>query len=328
MTSLILGVDGGGTKTVAALATLDGELVGRGSSGGSNPQSMGIESAARAVEEAIEGALKAANARREDIAASAFGMSGADFDRGRRLVEATVGSLGSFGRTFVENDTLLVLRLASKELVGVGLVSGTGINCIGLDRSGRRIQIGGMGAVSGDLGSASDLAELAIAEAWRQVDGRTVATDLGGAVLDAFGTRDLEAIAEAWGSASPRVPSVVSALFACARARDPAALSVLGVAARRLGEAAATCAVRLGLAEPVVALGGSMFSLPGHEPFRAAVMRDVLKRIPAAHVRAPVEAPVTGALLLAADQLGRSELEDVLRAAARRSREPDRTSTE
>src|SRR5690349_24529006 len=49
----ILGVDGGGTKTVALLGDQNGKVLARGVSGSSNANAIGFESACLAVENAI-----------------------------------------------------------------------------------------------------------------------------------------------------------------------------------------------------------------------------------------------------------------------------------
>ena len=49
----ILGVDGGGTKTLALLGDLDGNVLGRGVSGPSNTNAVGFDAACSALESAI-----------------------------------------------------------------------------------------------------------------------------------------------------------------------------------------------------------------------------------------------------------------------------------
>jgi N-acetylglucosamine kinase-like BadF-type ATPase len=57
---LVLGVDGGGSKTHALVADERGHTVGFASSGRSNWEDTGLEAAGLALEEAIWGALAAA----------------------------------------------------------------------------------------------------------------------------------------------------------------------------------------------------------------------------------------------------------------------------
>ncbi len=55
---LILGLDGGGTKTAALLADDHGQVLGWSQVGGSNYHVLGLENAYAAVKQAVEGTLQ------------------------------------------------------------------------------------------------------------------------------------------------------------------------------------------------------------------------------------------------------------------------------
>jgi sugar (pentulose or hexulose) kinase len=76
---LVLGVDGGGSKTHALVADERGEVVGFASSGRSNWEDTGLEAAGAALAEAIGGALSAAQVPPGALAASALGLAGLDW---------------------------------------------------------------------------------------------------------------------------------------------------------------------------------------------------------------------------------------------------------
>ena len=59
----VIGVDGGGTKTAAALADMDGKIIARAVSGGSSVRNFGIKLAAENVAKAIYYLIK----RRKNI---------------------------------------------------------------------------------------------------------------------------------------------------------------------------------------------------------------------------------------------------------------------
>ena len=54
----VIGVDGGGTKTVALLAGVDGRVIARGVNGPSNYNAVGFETACLALESSINAARK------------------------------------------------------------------------------------------------------------------------------------------------------------------------------------------------------------------------------------------------------------------------------
>ncbi len=288
MSELFLGVDGGGTKTVAMIADGGGHVIAAGRAGGSNYQSIGRTAAAAELRAAVEVALRRAGADLRDITAAAFGIAGADRTPEMTIVQSMVAQAVPVERRFVENDALLVLRAVTKDAVGVGLIAGTGTNCVGRDRYGRRHQVGGMGAISGDVGYAEDLAMRAIGGAWMASDGRTGPSALADSVPRAIGVETAEEIPRHLVRGvipEPVIRRVVQCLFEQAREGDGLALRIIEDTGARLGAAAAAVMRTLVLrgSNAIVVLGGAMFQTVGHDLLVEAVER----RIPQHRQRGP-----------------------------------------
>src|SRR5260370_42567743 len=73
----ILGFDGGGTKTECVLMNSADQVLARTYAGPSNPARIGVESAARAVEESAELALRETGLQRSAVTAGGAGPGGA-----------------------------------------------------------------------------------------------------------------------------------------------------------------------------------------------------------------------------------------------------------
>ncbi|MCB9651227.1 MAG: hypothetical protein H6730_32220 [Deltaproteobacteria bacterium] len=306
MSKLFLGVDGGGTKTVAAVADESGRVVAHARTGGSNYQAIGASAAGRELRAAVDSALKAAGATMDDVAAAAFGMAGADRASEMAIVEAMVDAHVAVKPRFVENDALLVLRAGTKDAVGVGLVAGTGTNCIGRDRYGRRHQIGGMGNISGDVGYAEDLAMRALGGAWMAFDGRTGPSMLTGALCEALGVESVEhlpALMVRGELPEAVVKASVQVLFRCARAGDGLARRIVEDTGSRLGAAAVAAMRALVLRGPnaILVLGGAMFQAEGHDLLVESCTKRVRTAVSEAHVIVLDTHPVVGAVLFARD---------------------------
>src|SRR6266513_3268225 len=72
---LVVGVDGGGTRTRAAV--LNGaRIMGEGMAGPSNPLRVGIANGATAIREAVDKACAAAVIHRDDLVAAGIGLAG------------------------------------------------------------------------------------------------------------------------------------------------------------------------------------------------------------------------------------------------------------
>lgn len=321
MSGLFLGVDGGGTKTVAALADARGALVAVARTGGSNYQDLGRSSAGRELKAAVETALGRVGARMEDVEAAAFGMAGADREAEMEIVQGMIAEYVPVSRRFVENDALLVLRAGTKDAVGVGLVAGTGTNCIGRDRYGRRHQIGGMGTISGDVGYAEDLAMRTLGGAWKAFDGRAGPSALTEAIQLDLGVASVEALTSLMVRGElpqPIIKRSVQCLFRCAREGDGLARRIVADTGARMGAAAAAAMRALVLrgSNAVVVLGGAMFQTEGHDLLVQACTKRIADTVSEAHVIVLDTEPVVGAVLFARDLVGHAPRDFALAARA------------
>ena len=95
----MLGVDGGGTSTVALLAVPDGEPIGRGVAGPSNAKAVGVAAARQALEAAIAAAFADAGLESRTVAVACLGLAGFDRPEDKQLLgewaEAGSGPSGS-----------------------------------------------------------------------------------------------------------------------------------------------------------------------------------------------------------------------------------------
>jgi N-acetylglucosamine kinase-like BadF-type ATPase len=306
MRELYLGVDGGGTKTVAAIADGTGHVISAGRAGGSNYQIIGRTAAIAELRAAVDVALRGAAVDLSGITAAAYGIAGADRAPEMAVVQDMIAEAVPVAKRFVENDALLVLRAVTKDAVGVGLIAGTGTNCVGRDRYGRRHQVGGMGPVSGDVGYAEDLAMRAIGAAWMATDGRTGPSQLATSVPRAIGVESVEEIPRHLVRGvipEPVIRRVVQCLFEQARDGDGLAIRIIEDTGARLGAAAAAVMRTLVLrgSNAIVVLGGAMFQSDGHDLLVESVERRIRNTVNEAHVIKLNMNPVVGAILFARD---------------------------
>src|SRR2546429_9250608 len=70
---LVVGVDGGGTRTRAVILSGD-HILGEGTAGASNPLRVGIANAGAAIREAIDKARAPALIHRDDLVAGGIGL--------------------------------------------------------------------------------------------------------------------------------------------------------------------------------------------------------------------------------------------------------------
>lgn len=130
----VLAVDGGNTKTIALVASLDGTILGAGRGGcgdiyNAPTGTVWPDSASAAVaniEYAVTSALEAAGIRASDLITGVFNMAGADWPEDFAYLQTALEARG-FGRTiYVQNDAMGVLHAGSSDDTGVSVVCGTG----------------------------------------------------------------------------------------------------------------------------------------------------------------------------------------------------------
>ncbi|MEW4567868.1 BadF/BadG/BcrA/BcrD ATPase family protein [Tautonia sp. JC769] len=170
---LVLGVDGGGTSTVAWLAEGEGTILGRGAAGPSNAKAIGPDRARAALGEAIAEARAEAGAGGAPIEVACLGLAGFDRPDERALLARWCEEEGWANRLIPANDGDLVLAAGTPEGFGIALIAGTGSIAVGRSRTGRTGRSGGWGPLIGDEGSAYAVALAGLRLVARRFDGRS-----------------------------------------------------------------------------------------------------------------------------------------------------------
>lgn len=301
-----LGADVGATKTHVLIADEGGQAVGFGQGGPGNHESVGYDGLARALGQATHKALAAASLSHADLAGAGFGVAGYDWPDERADTLAAIATLGLSAPIGAVNDTLIGLLAGSEAGWGVAVVSGTGCNCWGWDRTRQREgQVTGGGQRMGEAAGAAELvaqAVRAVAYAWT---GRGPATRLSAAFIQHTGARDLadllHGITEGHLELNARAAPLV---FEVAAGGDAVARAVIDWAGRELGALAATVARQLKFEalDFDLVMVGSLFNGGSLliEPMRATI----LATAPGARLVRLSTPPVVGAVLLGMEQAG------------------------
>src|SRR5689334_20702064 len=171
---LILGVDGGGTKTVAWLSrqVAAAAALGQGSAGPSNARAVGFPDAQRNIEAAIDAAFQTAGLQRNKVAAACLSLAGMGRASDRESMRAWALEKNIASRVEITTDAESVLAAASPRRVGIALICGTGSFVWGRDETGRNERAGGWGYLLGDEGSAYGTAVAGLQAAAQAIDGR------------------------------------------------------------------------------------------------------------------------------------------------------------
>jgi N-acetylglucosamine kinase-like BadF-type ATPase len=301
----LIGVDGGGTKTVAWLVRLSvdgGEVVlGKGQAGPGNPRAVGFEVAQTNIEAAIAAAFAEARLPRTAARAACLGLAGAGRTSEQEQIQTWAVSRGIAEQVDVVADIEPVLAAASPENIGVALVCGTGSLVWGRNRAGETARCGGWGYLLGDEGSAYAIALAGLRAAVRAADGRGPATSMLSRLqerLAAATAADLIDRVYQADMTRERIAQLAEVVFEAAPG-DEVARQLIEAGAAELRAAVGVVARRLNFApgEYPLALAGSV--LLRQDDYRNLVCSKLLETGTCPNVAIAVPDPVSGAVVLA-----------------------------
>jgi N-acetylmuramic acid 6-phosphate etherase len=305
--TLALGIDGGGTRTVALLArgqsSPDGRstVLGRGEAGPSNLQVVGAEKAYAALDRAVENAFSSANLPRTCVQVAWFGLAGAGRSENQELVRSWALRRGIAADVEVTADAPLLLAAGTPDGWGVAIIAGTGSMAVGRSPDSRSSRAGGWGYLFGDEGSGYALSLAAFRAVAHMADGRGPDTSLAAALLERLQLdRPQDLIAMVYGGTldRPALAALAPLVLEAAQAGDAVASAIVQDGAEQLAAIAAACARRIALEPPVpLALAGGL--LLGSASYRERVVRALAAQGIAAAPVAVVPEPAAGAVRLA-----------------------------
>lgn len=317
---VVLGIDGGGSKTQAALMDLSGRVLATGWGGPSNYHDIGVAAARANIQQAVEAAVAAAavgSAKRAHPGGVRVPVTGVN---GVRALSAFLG----IGSTVVESDRQTVLQMARDldlaEVIdadhdcrialagglsgrpGMVLIAGTGSSCYGRTAAGDDWLCGGWGPLISDEGSGYWLGIQAMRAASRAADGRGPDSSLREMVRERLGLGEMRELMRRLyvdGLSRSEIAALASIVFDAARGGDETARAVLREGAAHLAEIVWVTACKLGFDR-----GPAELSLTGGLVQAGAVFLDPLReavqaRLPECRVMEAELPPAHGACLLA-----------------------------
>jgi N-acetylglucosamine kinase-like BadF-type ATPase len=304
---IVLGVDGGGTKTHAIITDSRQHVLGEGASGPSNPLRIGIGNAATAIREAIDRACAKAHVQRADIVAAEIGLAGVRRGDLRLRMREALSGLGIHSIEVV-TDADIALFGATDGQPGLVIIAGTGSVCCGINAQGKRVYAGGWGPLAGDEGSGSWIARRALQAVARAGDGRGTETVLGEAALSYFNvatTDDLLIAIYAPGMTNERIAGFGKCVTEAAKGGDEVAREIVVNAGRELGVAAVAVIrkLRMGRERFQVGYVGGVFAAGDLllDPLREEITRVA----PNAFLAPPKLPPAVAAARMAREHLHR-----------------------
>ena len=305
---LIVGIDGGNSKTDVVLATADGHLLGWLRTTGSNPQGIGLAATNRLIRTAIDSLLGSAQRPGVELSVLSLCMAGIDTPRDAEAVRSALRERGERSlaqRIATRNDSEAGLRVATDDGVGIALVGGAGVNAIGVNERGVDARFAALGDISGDFGGGGGIAVAGVGAAVRAEERRGPKTSLGRAILASTGHSSLRELLDAILDGTfdqDRIGALAPVVLQQSERGDHVAREIEAYMIKHAVAYATASQLRAPIKRrpiPVVLIGGTLNApLRGYQARIRSALRAALPPIDVRPLRA---APALGALLYALD---------------------------
>jgi N-acetylglucosamine kinase-like BadF-type ATPase len=305
--TLILGVDGGNSKTLAAVGDESGRILGVGRSGSGSHQALGLEAAMLQIRGAADQALAMARVEASDVDAAYYCLAGADLLEDFDLLWPAVRNLGLGREVGLNNDSMASLRSGTDNPNAVVVALGSGTVAAGHNAAGREIRLPALGWISGDWGGGGDLARDAIWYSVRAHDGRGEPTALQDMILCELEVPDVDTLINRLYHREIdrlRILHLAPHVFEVAEAGDKVARYLVEEQAKEVVITAVALLRRLGILETPsdVVLGGSIFK--ARSPlFMNAISERLGDLAPLATIVRPNVEPAVGSYFCGMDLL-------------------------
>jgi len=290
-----LGIECGGTRTVALLADSSGELVQRVEDGPANMRLLGAQK--------LTNHLHALAKQFSKPSAVAIGMAGVRGTEDQDQLQKIVSAVWKGIPNHISHDLETALWAAGGLETGlprVVVLSGTGSCCYGKTLEGRAAKIGGWGHILGDKGSGYEIGLRALKAVIFYLDRDCKWTRLGQSILRKLQLNDPEQLI-AWvqSASKDQVAALAVEVFDAAKRRDKIARDVLAGAASTLAKDAVACARKLATKNGTVEFVFAGSVLLKQPTFAAQIRRLIIGKFPQARFKSLKRETAWGAVEIA-----------------------------
>ncbi|MFD1039739.1 N-acetylglucosamine kinase [Virgibacillus byunsanensis] len=175
----VMGIDGGGTKTIAMIADMDGNVVAVAKAGATNPNVLSRQAIKQTFHNMLDDLKKQASSSFERVDTLFAGISGAGSERSqqnlKKILKEVAPHIPAIG---VEPDTINALYSGTYGEPGIVQIAGTGSITYGINSQDVHERVGGWGYLFGDEGSGYDIGRRGVIAALKAYDGRGADTML------------------------------------------------------------------------------------------------------------------------------------------------------
>jgi glucosamine kinase len=306
MSEIVVGVDGGGSRTRVLIGTAEGEVLASAEGPKSAVTPGQVAHSADVIAELVTRALGEIAQPGAVLPRVLYcGVAGTGRDEERRALHTALDEKELAEEVIIDSDGLIAMYDAFDDRAGILLVVGTGSIAYGRSPAGELVRCGGWGPVFGDEGSGGWIGRRALGIVAASSDGREPPTALLFPILAATQCEDIQDLIPWAVAADARAfASLVPVAFSTAAAGDPRANALLTLAAEELVLHVRALSRQLFTDERAavaVALSGGL--MDRGSPLRKRLEQRLKSAVPGAQIRSEEVLPARGALRAAARRI-------------------------
>ncbi len=301
--ALLIGLDGGSTKTAGVIITQEGRVLARARGHGSAIVGAPSPQASSVLASIVDSLCSQAGASRDDIRSCGVGLSGIDFDDELPVQHEGIAAALSIPqeRLILVNDAIVALWGAAVKPAATLLQHGSGFTGAYRARHGQEVLFDHL-----SVASTFDMRQALIALVARMMNGMAEPTPLKESILEHFGIEDEREYCEV--IYRRRVPTerrqgTPSLIFAAWLEGDPAAASLVDGAVGDYALAANAMIAATGSPSPDVTFGGGVIA-QAPEQFWRSLANAIQQTHPLVTVKPPDLAPEFGGAVMAGYHVG------------------------
>ncbi len=308
----ILGVDGGGTKTVVRIVTVSGRKIAGAVSKSSSYKSVGIGEAIENLNDGVFNSIKKIKSLKDIyFISSCLGFAGNNTEEDKKIYTGIVFNNKLAGyldrqKTVIYNDTTIGLEAGSNKKNKIIIIAGAGSNCLGVNEYGKKVKASGWDYILADEGSGYQIGLKALKAVMKAYDGRGEKTLLSRIILEELNLKDILDLNK-WVYGRPfskeRISALAKAVCMTAQMGDKISIDILSKEAEEAVISVTAVANKLGFKNKdfdLVFVGG-LFKCEKY--FKNPVISRLKIDFPGINFLPLLTDPVEGAIKIAIERL-------------------------
>lgn len=307
MDNYVIGVDGGGTKTIGVLANYDGSVLAQFTGGASNYQVAGGKKLKAELENIFNNLLRLSKFPKQKVSHIYLGLAGAGRESDRSEIKALLADTSFAKGITVESDARVALAGAFGGKPGIILIAGTGAICFGKNVGSPVVRAGGWGYLLGDEGSGFFIGQQAIIAALKDLDGRSEKTSLRQLFESKYRLKQLDEIIPLIYKGKidrTEISNLAPLVYEASQRGDAVAMNIIRSNGQELGKLARAVAEKLNLRhKPIhIAIIGGLFNFK--EAFVNEIYKELYELSWDIEISEPRFPPAIGAVILSLEKCG------------------------